>query len=189
MWQALLRLLGIGAGVPPPVRVPVPPPHTPAPRAPVGAPPAKAAWIAIAMVAVAGFEGLYTKAYKDPVGVVTICYGVTNADRPVHMGDKYTPAECKKFLEEDLPKYYAMVRKCIPKIDSFPPHRQAALVSFTYNVGQGNLCKSSVARKLNAGDVRGGCDALLLWNKAGGRELRGLTNRRVAERKECLRSD
>jgi lysozyme len=139
------------------------------------------------MTIVAGFEGLYTHAYKDSVGVTTICYGVTNYDRPVKMGDTATVAQCKEMLAEDLPRYKKMVDKCIRV--SMPPYRTASMVSFVYNVGQGNLCKSSVARKLNAGDVQGGCDALLLWDKAGGRTLKGLTNRRVAERKFCLRSD
>jgi lysozyme len=162
-------------GVPP--KLPNPLPTTPGKAA---------AWLAIAITFVAGWEGLYTKAYRDPIGVVTICYGITNHDRPVRMGDTYTAAECKQMLGDDLMKYMAQTRKCIPKIDTFPPNRQAALVSFTYNVGQGNLCKSSVARHLNAGRVKQGCDALLLYNKAGGRVLRGLTNRRAAEHKLCL---
>lgn len=145
------------------------------------------AWLAVAVVIVASFEGLYTKAYKDPVGVTTICYGITNHDRPVKMGDRYSKEECVQFLKEDLIKYKKMVDRCI-KAD-MPPHRTAAMVSFVYNVGQGNLCKSSVARKLNAGDVRGGCNALLLYNKAGGRVFRGLERRRAAERALCLRND
>lgn len=169
----------------------------PAAAAPAPAPSKAGAWLAIAVVAVAGFEGLYTKAYKDPVGVVTICYGVTNDDRKVKMGDTATVQECKQWLAEDLVRYHAMAKKCIPKLDSFPAHRQAAMVSFVYNVGQGNLCKSSVARGLNMNppNLHGtrdhplGCDALMLWNKAGGNVLNGLTKRRAAERVDCLRSD
>lgn len=153
----------------------------------IAAPSATGAWLAIALTMVAGFEGLYTHAYKDPVGVVTICYGVTNADRKVKMGDTATVAECKGMLAADLPKYKAMMEKCIHV--AMPPHRTAAMVSFTYNVGQGNLCKSSVARYMNAGEVTKACDALLAWNKAGGRVLKGLDNRRRAERVECKRSD
>lgn len=144
-------------------------------------------WLGLALTMVAAFEGLYTHAYKDSVGVTTICYGVTNVDRRVRMGDHYTKDECKEFLAEDLPKYKAMVDKCIHV--PMPPHRTAAMVSFTYNVGQGNLCKSSVARYINAGQPLRGCDALMAWNKAGGRVLRGLTNRRAAEREACRRSD
>lgn len=162
---------------------------TPTPPAVKAAAPAsaKGAWLAIALTVVAGFEGLYTHAYKDSVGVTTICYGVTNYDRPVKMGDTKTVAQCKEMLSEDLPRYKKMVDRVIHV--PMPPHRTAAMVSFVYNVGEGNLKKSSVARKINAGDWRGGCEALMLWNKAGGRVLKGLTNRREAERKMCLRSD
>jgi lysozyme len=172
------------------LRKPPAPPPAPAPEP--ARPPSyagKAAWIALALTLVAGWEGLYTHAYRDPIGVVTICYGVTSADRPVRMGDTYSKEECEKFLEKDLDRYNAQARRCIPKIDEFPPHRHAAIVSFVYNVGEGNLCKSSVARYLNQGDVQRGCDALLLWNRAGGRVLPGLTNRRQAERTLCLRVD
>jgi lysozyme len=177
MW--FLRLFGIQQTVPMPGA-------KPQMFVPAGA---KSAWLGAALALVAAWEGLYTHAYRDPVGVVTVCYGVTNYDRPVKMGDKYTAEECKGMLLEMLPKYNAMVKKCIPKIEEFPSHRHAALVSFTYNVGQGNLCKSSVARHLNAGNVRAGCDALLMWNRAGGRVLKGLDNRRRQEREWCLRSD
>lgn len=180
----------IFAAKPPPKPVPVPRPRPTLP--PTAATPGagtKAAWVALAMTLVAGWEGLYTHAYRDPIGVVTVCYGITNADMKVKMGDRYSKEECKEFLEKALPRYDAQVRKCIPKIDEFPPHRHAALVSFTYNVGQGNLCKSSVARHLNAGRVKQGCDALLLYNKAKGRVLKGLVNRRAQEHEWCLRSD
>lgn len=145
------------------------------------------AWLGLALTMVAGFEGLYTHAYKDSVNVTTICYGVTNYDRPVKMGDKVSKEQCTKWLAEDLVRYKAMVDKCIHV--PMPPHRTASMVSFVYNVGQGNLCKSSVARELNKGHVQAGCNALLQWNKAGGRVLKGLTNRRTAERIDCLRSD
>jgi lysozyme len=148
---------------------------------------AKGAWLGLALSLVGAWEGLYTHAYKDSVGVTTICYGVTNVDRPVHMGDKYDVAQCKEMLLEDLPRYDAMVQKCV-HVD-MPPHRHAAIVSFTYNVGQGNLCKSSVARYLNAGKVNEACNALLLYNRGGGRVIKGLDNRRHAERLWCLRSD
>lgn len=138
-------------------------------------------YLGIALTIIAGFEGLYTFAYKDIVGVKTVCYGHIEG---VQMGDKYTVEQCRDMLVTDLPRYEAMVNKCIHV--PMPDKRKAAIVSFTYNVGGGALCKSSVARKLNAGDVRGGCDALLLYNKAGGKTVKGLVNRRQAERKLCL---
>lgn len=64
-----------------------------------------------------------------------------------------------------------------------------ALVSWSFNVGAGRLDpkNSTLARKLNAGDYRGAADEFLKWNKAGGRVLDGLTNRRRAERDMFLR--
>lgn len=153
----------------------------------IGAAGAVVSICSLAAAFVAPWEGLYTHAYKDSVGVPTICYGVTNADRPVKMGDTASKADCEKWLAEDMPRYKAQVDKCVHV--AMPPHRYAAIISFTYNVGGGALCKSSVARKLNAGDVTGGCNALLLYDRAEGQVLRGLTNRRKAEREWCLRED
>lgn len=149
-----------------------------------------ATWISICVGCVAGFEGYYGHAYRDSVGVKTICYGATAADG-VDFSRTYSKAECEDMLGKDLPKYDAQVQHCLTPqaYAALPPYRHAAIVSFTYNVGGGTLCKSSVARNLNHGRVRDACDSLLLYNHAGGRVLRGLTNRRVTERQMCLRND
>lgn len=124
----------------------------------------------------------------DPPGVITACIGETNYDRKdLKEGQRFTREECKQRLLEDMPKYSAEVDRCV-KVD-LPSHRRAALISFTYNVGGGNFCKSSVVRYLNAGDVQKGCDALLRYNRANGKVLKGLTNRRRYERDWCLRND
>ena len=147
----------------------------------------KAAVVVLAVAMITAWEGLQKVAWHDPIdprGVNTVCYGHIE---DVEIGDTYTKTQCEEMLATDLPRYMAMVEKCIHV--AMPPHRHAAMISFVYNVGGGALCKSSVARKINAGDVQGGCDALLLYNRANGKEIRGLTNRRVAERKYCLMSD
>lgn len=56
-----------------------------------------------------------------------------------------------------------------------------AFVSLTHNMGVGGFCKSTTAKRLYAGDLKGACDAGKWWNKAGGRTVRGLVNRRAAE--------
>lgn len=149
-----------------------------------------ATWIVICTTCVAGFEGLYTHPYRDVVGVRTVCYGETAADH-IDLNRTYTPDECKDLLSTSLPKYDAQVKACLsPKVyDALPPYRHAALVSFTYNVGGGAFCHSSVARNLNAGNVTAACNALLLYNRGGGRVIKGLDNRRHVERTMCLRSD
>lgn len=127
------------------------------------------------------WEGRELRAYRDIVGVWTICDGDTNNVRP---GQVATPAECDARLAANLRRYHAELRKCLTA--SMPVKTEAAFVSWTYNVGWGAACSSTLVRLANAGDLRSACDQLLRWNRAGGREVRGLTNRRQAERQLCL---
>jgi lysozyme len=149
---------------------------------------------AAVLVAAASFcalwEGYYGHSYRDSVGVETICYGQTAADH-ADFSKTYTKAQCLQMLQADLPKYDAPLKKCIkPEVyDALPVHRHAALISLSYNIGGGAVCKSSVVHYLNEGEVQAACDAFLRYNHAGGRVLKGLTNRRVAERKLCLEGD
>jgi lysozyme len=129
------------------------------------------------------WEGFAPVGYHDridPKGVNTIGYGhIEN----VTIGQRITKVQAGVLLAKDLPKYEKQVERCI-KVP-MPGYRHAAIVSFTYNVGGGALCKGSVARYINAGDWEKGCDALLLYDKANGRVITGLENRRKAERKLC----
>lgn len=133
---------------------------------------------------VSGFEGLRTYAYRDPVGIPTICFGET---RGVKMGDHKTPAECKDMLIARLAEFETGMRKCLASPDTIPDNAYAAFLSVSYNIGTGAFCKSSMARRANQGDIRGACEALLAWDKAGGFRLPGLTKRRQAERTLCLK--
>lgn len=142
----------------------------------------RAGWCAIAVTCVAGFEGLRQSAYLDPISIPTICYGETKG---VQMGQRRTLDECKGMLADSLELANRGVDACIHV--PLPDYRRAALVSFTYNVGQGSLCGSTLARKMNAGDTVGACQELLRWDFAGGRRLPGLTKRRAAEREMCLK--
>jgi lysozyme len=129
---------------------------------------------------VSQFEGLSTKAYLDVVGVPTICYGAT---RGVAIGDTATKAECDARLLDELREYEAGMLACLRT--RLPPKVQVAFVSLTYNIGVKAFCGSSVARYANDNDLPKACDAMLAWNKAGGREVAGLTRRRQVERKLC----
>ena len=148
-----------------------------------------AAWLVVAITLVSGFEGLRTTPYKDQVGITTVCYGETAADGVVMK--QYTVDQCKVLLGASLPKYDAQIKRCLkPGIyDTLPIHRHAALVSFVYNVGAGTFCRSGVARDLNAGHVTAACNALLLYDRGGGKIIPGLLIRRKAERAFCLRND
>ncbi len=156
-------------------------------EAPVRTNRSRAAWVGICVSLLVSWEGYQKVGWHDPIdppGVNTVCYGHIE---DVQIGDTYTKVQCEEMLAKDLPRYEAMVKRCI-HVD-MPPHRHAAIVSFTYNVGGGALCKSSVASNLNRGNVREGCDALLRYNKANGKYIRGLDRRRHAERELCLQEN
>lgn len=140
-------------------------------------------WMAVCVGLVGGCEGLREKAYKDPVGIPTVCFGET---KNVHMGDTHSVDECKAMLGDRLQEFNDGVNSCVhvPMSDS----RRAAVVSFTYNVGVSSFCHSSLARRLNESDPHA-CDELLKWTKATylGRRitLPGLVNRRNQEHAFC----
>lgn len=146
------------------------------------------ALIAAAAVFIGVWEGYSGKAYRDAVGVETICYGQTAADG-ADFSKVYTKDQCLKMLTVDLPKYDAPLQKCIkPEVyNALPQSRHIALISLAYNIGSQSVCKSSVVRFLNAGEVQDACDAFLLYDHAGGKVLVGLTRRREAERQLCLK--
>ena len=150
-----------------------------------------AAWLTIAVTLVAGFEGYASKPYIDTIGrghPETWCYGKTAADAPPPpMTMTFTKAQCQDELGQDLQKYDDMVHSCI-KVP-LPPHREAALVSFTYNLGQRALCSGEVARGINAGNVAAGCGAMRSYDHSLGKVVKGLTRRRQSEYELCLRND
>lgn len=137
---------------------------------------------ALAITLVGGFEGLRLFAYRDPVGIPTACFGETKG---IRMGMTFTRAECDKMLLDSLIEHETGMMRCIKVPIKDETH--VALLSWTYNVGVGAACKSTLMRKLNAGDIRGACDELRRWNKAGGMTLPGLTRRRAEERALCLK--
>jgi lysozyme len=136
--------------------------------------------VAIAAPAVAYMEGLRLFAYKDPVGIPTICYGHIKG---VQMGDTATKAECDKLMKDDLLTFALAVDDMV--IVPLKPHEHAALTSFSYNVGLGALKSSTLLRRVNAGELPAACDELSRWVYAKGLKFNGLIKRREAERKMC----
>lgn len=127
------------------------------------------------------FEGLRLKAYKDPIGIWTIGYGHTSAAGPpkVVPGLTITADEAGDILAADLTDYEAAVTQAIKRFAN--ENQFAAMVSLCYNIGPGNFRKSSVCRHFNDGQPAKAASAFLMWNKAGGKVLPGLTRRRAAE--------
>lgn len=129
-------------------------------------------------------EGLRQYAYRDPPGILTVCYGTTGND--VVAGNKYSLQECKAFLDRDMLKAVQTVEKCQPGL---PENVLAAFSDAVYNLGPSVACESTAARLLRSGKVIEACDQLPRWNKAKVAgvyvELPGLTKRREAERRLC----
>jgi lysozyme len=121
-------------------------------------------------------EGKQNKAYLDPVGIVTVCVGHTETAK---LGQTYSDNECEVLLTKDTKVAQSAVRRLVKVPLTQTQYDQ--LVSFTFNVGAGNLAKSTLLRKLNAGQCLGAANEFLRWDKAGGKRLPGLTKRRMDE--------
>lgn len=143
---------------------------------------ATAGALSIATAVVSYYEGYQPTAYRDPVGVPTICFGHTATAR---MGQTLSQERCTELLQADLGHAFSAVDRRT-QVD-LPPPTRAALASFVYNVGEGAFARSTLLRKLNAGDLRGACHELSRWVYAGGRKLNGLVKRRATERELCLK--
>ena len=141
-----------------------------------------AAAAALAVSTVAFYEGTVQRTYRDPIGIITACTGHTGPE--LQMGQTFTREQCDDMLAKDLLQHAAAL-DCIktPLADG----QKAAFLSFAFNVGNGAFCGSTLARKANAGDMRGACAELSRWTLAGGRELPGLVKRRAPERALCER--
>lgn len=140
--------------------------------------------VAIAAALLGGHDGLEGRRYipyRDVAGVLTICDGHTGKD--IIPGKRYTDAECDALLGKDLKRVKAQVDPLI-KV-SIPESERAAFYSFAYNVGTGAFARSTLLKKLNAGDHAGACNELKRWTYAGGRQWKGLVTRREIEREVC----
>ncbi|RTL52888.1 MAG: glycoside hydrolase [Bradyrhizobiaceae bacterium] len=156
----------------------------------------KGAALSVAAIAIAtpfvmlweGYAPVARHEAVDPPGVITWCFGRTNYDDPtVRAGTRFTKDECAAMLPATLEKYAVQVRGCVPQWDGLPDSVKAALTSFTYNLGAGTVCRSSAVKLVNAGNIKAACQAMMLYTRANGQVLRGLINRRTAERNLCLK--
>lgn len=131
-------------------------------------------------------EGNKLKAYQDSIGVWTIGVGHTAAAGLPHpkAGMTITAAESDFILSRDLVQFENGVNKAITVPMS--QNEFDALVSLAFNIGLGNFSSSTLVKKMNAGDKTAAADQFLVWNKAGGKVIKGLTTRRKAERAQFL---
>ena len=127
------------------------------------------------------FEGLRLDAYICPAGVPTIGYGTTKVNgQAVKVPSTITESQANDYLKSDVKTFEQAVNSAVTV--PVTQNQFDALVSFTYNLGPGNLRSSTLLKKLNAADYAGAADEFPKWNKSGGKELAGLTRRRNAER-------
>lgn len=134
---------------------------------------------------IARFEGFRSKPYDDPAGHCTIGYGHLvhrgrcTGSEPAELRAGITEQRALRMLHADAAVAAEAVRTSV----NVPLDQQQfdALLSFTFNLGAGNLRSSTLLRKLNAGDYGSVPAELSRWNKAGGKVLRGLVKRREAE--------
>lgn len=147
----------------------------------------KAAALTIASALAVPAEGLRQWAYRDPVGLPTICFGSTQG---VQMGDFRTVPECKALLTKEMYATISRVDSCRPGL---PINVLASFSDAAFNVGEHIACdssKSTAARLLAAGRYDEACEQLPRWSyaKVAGVSVRldGLTKRREMERRVCL---
>ena len=130
---------------------------------------------------ICGFEDLRLKAYDDGVGVWTIGYGTTVINgRKVKKGDTCTVEQAKSYMAQDLKQFESAVNQVKVPLNQ---NQYDALVSLAYNIGASAFLNSTLFKKLNAKDYKGAAEQFARWNRASGKVMRGLTNRRAKERK------
>ena len=137
---------------------------------------------ATALVAIVLHEGYKDNAYIPLAGdIPTIGFGTTSG---VKLGDRTTPEKALQMAMRDVQSYEGAVKSCV-KV-TLSQNEYDAFISLSYNIGTGAFCKSTLVKKLNAGDYEGACKQILLWDKFNGKPLAGLTKRRQEEYKKCL---
>lgn len=123
------------------------------------------------------YEGFSARPYKCPAGVLTIGYGRTIDVRPYEITtEEAETVWLSKYVKTIADQILALVNVDLSN------NQICALIDFVYNLGIGNFKSSTLLRKINQGDFSAAANELLRWNKAGGIVLKGLENRRIAER-------
>lgn len=121
--------------------------------------------------------------YICPAGVPTIGWGSTwgfDGKAITMQHPAISMQEAQALLEQEVSHVEVALLRLIQA--ELTQGMYDALISFTYNVGSGNLQASTLRRKLNRGDVEGAAEEFPKWRKAAGRVLQGLVNRRAEER-------
>lgn len=146
-----------------------------------------AAWTVVAGTLIGTWEGMSLVAYPDRLAhnIPTVCAGVTRSEIPnLQVGDEYTLAQCNAIVIRALPVYDAGIKRCIKVPMS--QDLEGMTVSLAYNIGVRAVCKSTFVKQLNTRDPDA-CKYMLYFDKASGRYVQGLRNRREDEYRYCVR--
>jgi len=157
---------------------------------------------------IARFEGCHLHAYPDPAsplgqaigqkgidrigrgGIIpqtsahlngdpwTIGYGQTGSS--IRFGSAWTEDQARGALMTECRQRWSAIKKLVTAPLAMP--QAVALISFVYNLGEGNFAASTLRRKINAGDYSGAAGEFDKWVNAGGQRMAGLVTRRAAER-------
>lgn len=137
---------------------------------------------AVGLVSILGYEGYSDHAYIPVKGdVPTIGFGTTEG---VKMGDTITPVKAVERAYRDADKVHKVIFKCV-KVP-LSQGEYDAFISFAYNVGSWNFCRSTLVKKLNKGDYEGACLEMKRWIYKDGVVLNGLVTRREEEYQRCM---
>jgi lysozyme len=147
---------------------------------------AAAGAIALAVSIAAPAEGYVAYVYKDPIGILTYCYGETQNAKGMQ-GKKFSEAECRALLVKRMAHYDQGNADCTPNWSSLPVEVRGAFNSFSYNLGNAAYCKSTAAKYLRTSNVKAACMEMGKFVRAGGKVLKGLVTRRATEQMMCLR--
>lgn len=151
--------------------------------------PAALALSGAGLIAIAGYEGYSGTAYRDTGGILTVGYGHTGAE--ITPGTRITAPQALKLLGRDVGRTEAALQKCLGADALLTQGEWDAYTSLAYNVGAGAVCKSSIPRKLRAGQYAAACKTILDFDKVrvNGRLIKsqGLANRRRSEYEKCIK--
>jgi lysozyme len=131
------------------------------------------------------WEGFKSKAYRDSVGIWTVGYGQTGHN--INSNTKITLEEAENFLINHLKNVEDVINNRV-KVP-ITQNQFDALCSFLYNIGTSKFTEENctLLRLINQGNYRGAAEEFPKWNRAGGKILQGLTNRRLDERELFLK--
>lgn len=141
------------------------------------------------LLAIAGYEGYSATAYKDTGGISTVGFGHTGPE--VKPGTRVTVVQALNTLGKDVGKTERALQSCLGDDVLLTQNEWDAYTSLAYNVGAGAVCKSSIPRKLRAGQYAAACKTILDFDRVrvNGRLIKsqGLANRRRSEYEKCVK--